>query len=104
MASSPGRSSAQLPSLLGAAVAQLPAALVLAAVAVLVFGLLPWESIALAWTVVAVVAVIAVLGPSLQWPAALMDISPITQLPRCRAARWPRRRSTGYPGSPWRPA
>jgi ABC-2 type transport system permease protein len=77
-----GSVSAQLPSLVGAAVAQLPAALVLAAVAVLVFGLLPWESIALAWTVVAVVAVIALLGPSLQWPAALMDISPFTQIPR----------------------
>jgi ABC-type hemin transport system ATPase subunit len=45
----------QLPKLLGAAIAQLPAAIVLPAVAVLLFGLLPWESTALAWTAVALV-------------------------------------------------
>jgi ABC-2 type transport system permease protein len=77
-----GSVSTQVPVLLGAALARLPAALVLAAVTVLVFGLLPWESVALAWTVVAVVAVIAVLGPSLQWPAPLMDISPFTHTPK----------------------
>jgi ABC-2 type transport system permease protein len=77
-----GSVSTQVPVLLGAALARLPAVLVLAAVAVLVIGLLPWESVALAWTAVAVVAVIAVLGPSLQWPAPLMNISPFTHVPK----------------------
>ena len=74
--------STQLPRLLGAAAARLPAAMVLPAVAVLLFGLLPWESTALAWTAVALVAVIAVFGPPLQWPTWMMDISPFTQIPK----------------------
>ena len=41
----------------------------------MLFGLLPWESIALAWTAVALVGVIAVFGPPLQWPAWMMGIS-----------------------------
>jgi ABC-2 type transport system permease protein len=77
-----GSVSTQVPQLLAAALARLPAVLVLAALAVAVFGLLPWESIALAWSVVALVAVIALLGPSLGWPAAIMDISPFTQAPK----------------------
>ena len=72
----------QLPRLLGAATAQLPAAIVLPAVAVMLFGLLPWESTALAWTAVALVAVIAVFGRPLQWPTWMMDISPFTQVPK----------------------
>ena len=72
----------QVPQLLGAAAARLPAVLVLAAVAVLLFGLLPWESTALAWTAVALTGVIAVFGPPLQWPAWMMDISPFTQTPK----------------------
>jgi ABC-2 type transport system permease protein len=77
-----GSVTTQLPTLLGAAVARLPAVIVLPAVAVLLFGLLPWESTALAWTVVALVWVIAVFGPPLQWPTWMMDISPFTQIPR----------------------
>ena len=77
-----GSVSTQVPQLLAAALARLPAVLVLAALAVAVFGLLPWESTALAWSVVALVAVITLLGPSLGWPAAIMDISPFTQAPK----------------------
>jgi ABC-2 type transport system permease protein len=77
-----GSVSAQLPQLLGAAAARLPAAMVLAAVAVLLFGLLPWESTALAWTAMALVGVITVFGPPLQWPTWMMDISPFTQIPK----------------------
>jgi ABC-2 type transport system permease protein len=72
----------QLPKLLGAALTRLPAAIVLPAVAVLLFGLLPWESTALAWTAVALVGVITVFGPPLQWPTWIMDISPFTQIPK----------------------
>ena len=52
------------------------------AVAVLLFGLLPWESTALAWTAVALVGAIGVFGAPLQWPTWMMDISPFTQIPR----------------------
>jgi ABC-2 type transport system permease protein len=51
-------------------------------VAAALFGLLPWECTALAWGLMALVAFIAVLGPSLLWPAAIMDISPFTQVPK----------------------
>ena len=40
------------------------------------------REVALAWTVMALVAVIAVFGPPLQWPAWVMDISPFTQTPK----------------------
>src|SRR5260370_37549161 len=56
--------------------------MVVAAVAVLLFGLRPWESSALAWTAVALVGVIGVFGPPLQWPTWMMDISPFTQIPK----------------------
>src|SRR4029078_12304069 len=75
-----GSVSTQVARLLGAALARLPATMVVAAVAVLLFGLLPWESIALAWTAVALVGVIGVFGLPLQWPACMMDISPFTQI------------------------
>ena len=77
-----GSVSTQVPRLLGAALARLPATMVVAAVAVMLFGLLPWESIALAWTAVALVGVIGVFGLPLQWPAWMMDISPFTQVPK----------------------
>ena len=66
----------QVPDLIGAALARLPAVLVLAAVAVLLVGLLPWAASALTWTAVALTGVIAVFGPPLQWPAWMMGISP----------------------------
>jgi ABC-2 type transport system permease protein len=77
-----GSASTQAPYLLGAALARLPAVLVLVAAAVLLFGLLPWESTALAWSTVALAGVIAVFGPPLLWPAWMMDISPFTQTPK----------------------
>jgi putative exporter of polyketide antibiotics len=77
-----GSVSTQVPQLLGAALARWPAALVLAALAAALFGLLPWEATAIAWGAVALVAFIALLGPSLQAPAALMDLSPFTQTPK----------------------
>ncbi len=42
-------------------------------------GLLAWESAAVAWTAVALTAVIAVFGTALDWPAWLTDVSPFTQ-------------------------
>jgi ABC-2 type transport system permease protein len=81
-----GSVSTQVPRLLGAALARLPATMVLTAVAVSLFGLLPWESVALAWTAMALVGVIAVFGPPLQWPAWMTDVSPFTQTPKLPGA------------------
>ena len=75
-----------MPRLLGAALARLPATMVLTAVAVLLFGLLPWESVALAWTAMALVGVITVFGPPLRWPVWMTDISPFTQTPKLPGA------------------
>jgi hypothetical protein len=77
-----GSVSTQVPRLLGAAAARLPATMTLAAVAILLFGLLPWEAAGLAWSTVALAGVITVFGPPLQWPAWTMDISPFTQTPK----------------------
>jgi putative exporter of polyketide antibiotics len=73
-----GSVSIQAPRLLDGAFARLPATMVIAAVAVLLLGLLPWESIALAWTAVVLVAVITVFGRPLPWATWTMDISPFT--------------------------
>jgi len=77
-----GSAGSQVPQLLGAALTRLPAVVVLAAVAVFLLGVLPWESTALAWSAVALAVVIAVFGPPLLWPAWMMDISPFTQTPK----------------------
>jgi ABC-2 type transport system permease protein len=77
-----GSMGTELPALLGAAVSKLPAALVLAGLAAALVGLLPWESVALAWTALALAAVIAVFGTALNWPASLIDMSPFTQTPK----------------------
>ncbi|HUA40479.1 MAG TPA: ABC transporter permease [Streptosporangiaceae bacterium] len=81
-----GSVSTQVPRMLGAALARLPATMVIAALAVLLFGLLPWESVALAWTVVALAGVIAVFGQALQWPAWMMDLSPFSHTPKLPGA------------------
>jgi putative exporter of polyketide antibiotics len=77
-----GSARTDVPSLLGAALVKLPAAMVMVALATALVGLLPWESVAVTWTAVALTAVIAVFGTALQWPAWLTDISPFTQTPK----------------------
>ena len=68
--------------LLGAALAQLPAALVLAGVTVLLFGLLPDGPRPGAWTVVGLAVLIDLFGPALQLSHWVLDISPFTHAPR----------------------
>ena len=68
--------------MLGAAMAQLPASLVVAGVAVALVGLLPGASVAGAWSVLAVVVVIYLFGTVLRLPQWLLDISPFTHVPR----------------------
>jgi ABC-2 type transport system permease protein len=72
----------QLPRLLGAALAQLPAALAVSAVAVAVFGLLPRQCVAAGWAALALAAVLALFGPTLRLAQPIQDISPFTHSPK----------------------
>jgi ABC-2 type transport system permease protein len=73
---------AAVPRLLGAALAQLPAALVIAAVAVALFGLLPRSCVAAGWTVLALASLLTLFGPTLQLAQPIQDISPFTHSPK----------------------
>jgi ABC-2 type transport system permease protein len=72
----------QLPRLLGAALAQLPATLAVTAVAVALFGLLPRSCVTAGWTVLALAAVLALFGPTLRLAQPVQDISPFTHSPK----------------------
>lgn len=65
---------------LGAMLVQWPAALVMGALAVALFGLAP-RLTGLAWAVLAVALLLGQLGELLQLPAWLMDLSPYTHVP-----------------------
>jgi polyether ionophore transport system permease protein len=77
-----GSAGPQAVRMLGAAMAQLPASLVLAGVAVALVGLLPGASVAGAWTALGVVVVINLFGVALQLSHWLLDISPFTHVPK----------------------
>ncbi len=67
---------------LGAGLAQVPAAWVLAGVAVALFGLAPRVAVPAAWTVLALAALLALLGPSVRLPAWVLDLTPFTHVPK----------------------
>lgn len=77
-----GDAGAQLPRLLGAALAQWPAVLAVTAVAVAVVGLAPGSSVTVGWTALAVAAVVLLLGPALRLAQWVQDISPFTHVPK----------------------
>ncbi len=68
--------------LTGAALAQLPSVLVMAGVAVALFGLAPAASVAGAWTALGLVVVINLFGQVLQVSHWVLDLSPFTHAPR----------------------
>jgi len=68
--------------MLGAGLAELPAAMVIAGVAAAAFGLLPDASVAVGWTVLGLVVAISIFGQSLQLSHWVLDISPFTHVPR----------------------
>jgi ABC-2 type transport system permease protein len=72
----------EVPRLLGAGLVQLPAALVVAGVAVALFGLLPRWSVTGGWIALALAALAALLGPALRLPQWLADIFPFGHVPR----------------------
>jgi ABC-2 type transport system permease protein len=77
-----GDAGTQVPRLIGAALAQWPAVLVVAAVAVLLFGLWPESCVAGGWTALALAAAIVLLGPTLRLAQPIQDISPFTHVPK----------------------
>jgi ABC-2 type transport system permease protein len=72
----------QVTALLGAALAQLPAALAVAGVAALLFGLRPGWAVPGGWTAVAVAVLVTLFGPTLQLASWVLDISPFSHVPR----------------------
>jgi ABC-2 type transport system permease protein len=71
----------QLPRLLGAALAQTPAAWVLAGVTLALFGLVPRATVA-AWGVLAACLALAELGPVLELSKSVIDLSPFAHSPQ----------------------
>jgi ABC-2 type transport system permease protein len=76
---SPGPETARM---LGAAMAQLPATLLVAGVAVVLVGWWPGGAVAGAWTAVGAVVVISLFGAALQLSHWGLDISPFTHVPK----------------------
>ena len=80
-----GDVSGEVPAVLGAAVAQIPAVWVVAGIALLVFGVAPKYAMA-AWSVASLSLALALYGPVLQLPQALLDFSPFTHVPKLPSA------------------
>jgi ABC-2 type transport system permease protein len=76
----------ELPRVLGGALVQLPAVLVMAAVGAALFGLLPRLVVGGTWAALAVVLFIGLFGEALQLSQWLLDLSPFAHLPRLPAA------------------
>ncbi|MCW3843652.1 ABC transporter permease [Micromonospora yasonensis] len=76
-----------LPRMLGAALAQVPAAWVLAGFAVLLYGLLP-RLAPVAWGVLAVCVLLGQLGAVLKLSQWLLDLSPFTHTPQTLRDHW----------------
>ena len=71
----------ELPRVLAGALVQLPAVLVLAGIAMALFGLLP-RLAAVSWAALATFAFLALFGPLLQLSHWLLDLTPFTHIPR----------------------
>ena len=72
---------AQVLRVLGAALAQVPGAWVLAGVALALFGLVP-RAAAAAWGALALFLALGQLGPIVDLPSALIDLSPFVHAPQ----------------------
>jgi ABC-2 type transport system permease protein len=72
----------QVPRLLGAALAQLPAALVMAGVAMALFGLLPRSCVSGGWAALALAAVLVEVGPTFRLVQWAQDVSPFAHVPK----------------------
>lgn len=70
----------QVPRVLAAAIAQLPAVWVVVGVAIALFGLIP-RATSLSWVVLGTSLVLGLLGEILQFPQWSLDLSPFTHIP-----------------------
>jgi ABC-2 type transport system permease protein len=68
--------------MLGAALAQLPAAAVIVGVAALAYGALPDGCVAVGWTAVGLAVVLNIFGQAFQLSHWVLDMSPFTHVPR----------------------
>ncbi|MGH2941862.1 MAG: ABC transporter permease, partial [Solirubrobacteraceae bacterium] len=75
----------QVPRLIGAALVQLPAVWVLGAIVVAAFGLVP-RAVALGWAALGACALLWLVGPLLDAPGWLLDLSPYEHVPAVPAA------------------
>ncbi|MFJ1897258.1 ABC transporter permease [Streptomyces sp. NPDC088115] len=75
----------ELPALLGAALIQLPAVWLLGGVTALLYGTLPKAAPA-AWGLVGICLALGWIGPALDLPQPVMDLSPFTHLPKLPGA------------------
>lgn len=76
-----------LPRMLGAALAQLPAAWVVAGIALALFGLFP-QLTGVSWGALGACLVLTMFGPVMKLPQLLLDLSPFTHLPKLPGATW----------------
>lgn len=76
-----GESWSEVLRLTGAAMAQIPAALVIAGLAVAIFGLLPRLAIVMSWTVFGLCLIIVQFGALLKLPQSVLNASPFTHIP-----------------------
>ena len=72
----------EVAELVGAGLAQVPAALVIAGIAAALFGLAPRFSAAGGWTALGVAVLMLFLGSALQLSHWVLDISPFTHAPK----------------------
>ena len=79
-------SAQRLPSLVGAAMVQLPATLALAGFVVAAIGLVPRRSVAISWSALGACVLIGQIGPVLELPQAVIDVSPFTHTPSLPAS------------------
>ena len=77
-----GGAGSQVATMLGAGLAQLPAALVITAIAVTAFGLVPRAAVAAGWTALGLVVALSLFGAGLQLSHWVLDASPLTHAPR----------------------
>jgi ABC-2 type transport system permease protein len=71
----------QISAVLGNAMVQLPATLVVAGIAMALFGLAP-RFVVGSWAALTMFLLLGQLGPALQLPQWLMDVSPFTHVPK----------------------
>jgi ABC-2 type transport system permease protein len=76
----------QVARVLGAALVQLPAVWVMAAIGAALFGLVPRLVVGATWGILAVVLAITMFGEPLRLDQLLVDLSPFAHLPRLPAA------------------